>query len=177
MVPVRLMLFGQERPFGLEGSDAAVPAEDAGDERVRHRRNGGDQRVHVDVLHGQGAEAVFAAAGDIVHRVADDHDAAFCDRHAEAGRAALRPVARASLGTLRTPSMFGFLAPEVGLRSTFGPRGTDFTVGWSLFPIEWRASGALVVGVEPLLATWRVGLDHRGGTGELSAGLTFRVAP
>lgn len=96
---------------------------------------------------------------------------------AEAGRAALRPVARASLGTLRTPSMFGFLAPEVGLRSTFGPRGTDFTVGWSLFPIEWRASGALVVGVEPLLATWRVGLDHRGGTGELSAGLTFRVAP
>ena len=96
---------------------------------------------------------------------------------ASAGRAALRPIARASLGTLRTPSLFGFLAPEVGLRSTFGPRGTDLTIGWSLFPVEWRVSGALALGIEPLLATWRIGLDHRGAAGELSAGLSFRVAP
>mgnify|MGYP000946439218 CR=1 FL=1 len=33
------------------------------------------------------------------------------------------------------------------------------------------------LGIEPLLATWRIGLDHRGAAGELSAGLSFRVAP
>lgn len=89
-------------------------------------------------------------------------------------RGSVRPFLRYSSGSLRTQTMAGMIAPEVGVQ-WHERRGTALVLSWSVFPIDWRFAGPLALAFDPFRGSIFFPESGEGG-GEIGAEITLRFA-
>lgn len=124
-----------------------------------------------------GVGLLFAPSGSVLgNEIGVDLDVTAAN---DVGRVMIRPVFRYSDGVFRTPSFVSFLAPAVGLSRADTADGVRSfaTVAFSLYPVDWRVSRTLALGITPFRTSLMVDLEGARPRAELSLDLSLRFVP